>query len=279
MTSGYSVPCARKSNEPSFFASSSNTSMKVAPMILRFCSGSTTPASLVRNRSAGIGEHQRKREPFESRPDLIGLVLAHHPVVDEDAREAIADCTMDQHRGDRGVHSSAEAAHDPSRSDLLANLVSRLFHERRHRPVAGATADFVSEIAKDVAAAISMCNLGMEQERVHSAIRRGHGRDRGVRAGGRHRKAGRGRGHEIAVARPDPELVRNRAEQAEHPERSGSWRARTHGAAPARPRPQAPRSSIASRSRSRESGRPRRTQRIRSAAPLLPTRSSARRTE
>ena len=48
MTSGYSVPCARKSKWPSLRAFSSKTSMKVAPMIFRFCSGSVTPSSRLR---------------------------------------------------------------------------------------------------------------------------------------------------------------------------------------------------------------------------------------
>src|ERR1041385_4992834 len=51
ITSGYSVPCARNSTPPILCASSSNTSIKVAPIALRFCSGSVTPASLARNSS------------------------------------------------------------------------------------------------------------------------------------------------------------------------------------------------------------------------------------
>jgi len=67
MTSGYSVPCNSHSilplASPPFSASSfsaaasilaasaSNTSMKVFPMIFRFRSGSSTPASRLRNRS------------------------------------------------------------------------------------------------------------------------------------------------------------------------------------------------------------------------------------
>ena len=97
ITSGYSVPWPRKSNDPSFFASSSNTSMNAAPMILRFCSGSVTPASRSRNRSDGVDEDQRQLQPLEARADLLRFVLPHHAVVDEDARQAIADRAMDQH--------------------------------------------------------------------------------------------------------------------------------------------------------------------------------------
>ena len=51
MTSGYSVPCARK---PTFGISrdaSSKTRMNSRPMIFRFRSGLRTPLSRVRNRS------------------------------------------------------------------------------------------------------------------------------------------------------------------------------------------------------------------------------------
>ena len=62
MTSGYKVPCKSHSISPPSppaaltsrsisAAFSSNTSIKVLPMILRFCSGSVTPASLPRKRS------------------------------------------------------------------------------------------------------------------------------------------------------------------------------------------------------------------------------------
>lgn len=45
------VPWARNSIPSSFLASSSNTRMNSAPIILRFCSGSATPASFPRKRS------------------------------------------------------------------------------------------------------------------------------------------------------------------------------------------------------------------------------------
>ena len=72
--------------------------MNAAPMILRFCSGSVTPASRSRNSSRRVDEHERQLQPLEPRPDLRRLVLAQHAVVDEDARQPIAD---------RAVHSIA----------------------------------------------------------------------------------------------------------------------------------------------------------------------------
>ncbi len=51
ITSGYSVPCARYRASGMLRASCSKTSMNVRPMILRFCSGSVTPARRDRKRS------------------------------------------------------------------------------------------------------------------------------------------------------------------------------------------------------------------------------------
>ena len=67
------MPCTRKSTSPIFAASSSKTSTKRLPMILRFFSGSVTPfASAERNRSDRVDRDQLdpKRLP-EERLDLL----------------------------------------------------------------------------------------------------------------------------------------------------------------------------------------------------------------
>ena len=52
MTSGYSVPCARYRASGIRWDSVSKTSMKVRPMMRRFSSGSVTPESAAKKRSA-----------------------------------------------------------------------------------------------------------------------------------------------------------------------------------------------------------------------------------
>ena len=76
MTSGYSVPCARKSTWPSFAASASKTSMNVAPMIFRFCSGSVTPASRSRNSVDASTNTSGRLQPLEALANLRRLVRA-----------------------------------------------------------------------------------------------------------------------------------------------------------------------------------------------------------
>jgi hypothetical protein len=70
--------------------------MKTRPMILRFCSGSLTPASASRKRSTRVDVHQLEVEaPAEHPLDLGALALSQEAVVDEDAREPVAEalCT------------------------------------------------------------------------------------------------------------------------------------------------------------------------------------------
>ena len=50
-----------------------------------------------------VDEDQRQLQPFEALPDLSALVQPEDAVVDEDAREAIADGAMENQRGDGRV--------------------------------------------------------------------------------------------------------------------------------------------------------------------------------
>ena len=96
--------------------------MNSRPMILRFCSGSVTPASAARNRSAASTTLQ----PDAGRRDvvlldLLGLARPQQPVVDEDAGELVADGPVHQRRRDRRVDAAGQPAD----------------HLRRRRPAPG----------------------------------------------------------------------------------------------------------------------------------------------
>ena len=158
-------------------------------MILRFCSGSVTPASRSRNSSAAstntsgsCSRSNRRRICSASSCRITPLSTKMHVRRSPIARWISIAATVESTPPLRPQTTL------PS-PDLLADPVGRLFHERRHRPVAGAAADVEGEVAQDVGAVIGMCNLRMEEERVHSAIRRGHRRDRRVGARRRHREA------------------------------------------------------------------------------------------
>ena len=87
---------------PSFFASSSNTAMNSAPIRLRLTSGSVTPRIESRNRSDAstwirfILNASRNVWTTDS-----ASPFPQDAVVDEHARELVADGAVDQH-GDHG---------------------------------------------------------------------------------------------------------------------------------------------------------------------------------
>ena len=88
--------------------------MNSRPMILRFSSGSVTPASASRNRSLGVDDVQVDAgRGHEVALDLLGLALAQQPVVDEDAGQPVADRALHEGRGDRGVDAAGQAADRP----------------------------------------------------------------------------------------------------------------------------------------------------------------------
>ena len=84
--------------------------MNSSPMILRFCSGSSTPASRARKRLARVDHDEAHPEVLlEGRPEQLRLLLAHQPVVDVDAGQAVADRAVNERRGDRRVDPAATA--------------------------------------------------------------------------------------------------------------------------------------------------------------------------
>ena len=133
--------------------------MNVAPMILRFCSGSMTPAS----RSRNSVDASTKTSGSCSRSKRLRICAAsfepQDAVVDEDAGQLVADRAVNDQRRDRRVDAAAQRADDAPAADLRANPRRRLLDKRRHRPVAGAAADAVREVAQDLEAAVRCARL------------------------------------------------------------------------------------------------------------------------
>ena len=143
--------------------------MNVAPMILRFVSGIDDAGQPIEEQRRGVHEHQRQLEPLEALADLRGLVEPQHAVVHEDARQLVADGAVKDQRRDRRIDAAAQRADDAPVADLRADPRRRLLDKRRHRPVAGAAADAVGEVAQDLEAAFGVHDLGMKQQRVQAA--------------------------------------------------------------------------------------------------------------
>ena len=125
ITSEYSVPCTSHLTSPSLRASSSKTRMNSSPMRLRFSSGSVTPASRARKRSCACDVDERHAEALaEGLDDLRRLVAAEQAVVDEDARELVADGLVDEQRRDRAVDAAREPAEHAGRAPTCARMRS-----------------------------------------------------------------------------------------------------------------------------------------------------------
>ena len=102
-------------------SAASKVRMNSRPMILRFSSGSTIPSSAPRNCSAASTTSRRVEDGLEVAAYLLGLARAHHPVVDVDAGEPVADRALHDRGRDRGVDAAGERADRPAVADLRAD--------------------------------------------------------------------------------------------------------------------------------------------------------------
>ena len=139
-------------------------------MILRFSSGSSTPASRARKRScAWTCTSGTWKCPRERLDHLLGLVLAQQPVVDEDARELVADRLVHEQRGDGGVDPAREPADHPLAADLRADALDLLLDDGGRRPRGRRAGDVVEEPLQDLLAVRRVHDLGVELDAVELA--------------------------------------------------------------------------------------------------------------
>ena len=110
--------------------------------------------------------------------DLLGLVHAHQPVVDEDAGQLIADRLMNEHCGNRGVDAARQPADNLAITNLRANFFDLGLAEFGHRPLAGEAADMAHEIGQQFSAVGGMNHLGVELRAVIFALFVGDDRKR-----------------------------------------------------------------------------------------------------
>ena len=125
-------------------------------MIFRFVLRVGHAGQPVEKQLRRVHEHERQLQPLVALANLRRFVQAQHAVVDEDAGQLVADRAMDDERRDRRVDAAAQRADDAAVADLRADPRRRLLDKRRHRPVAGAAADAVGEVAQDLEAAFGV---------------------------------------------------------------------------------------------------------------------------
>ena len=177
--------------------------MNNLPMVLRFASGSSMPASALRKVVGGVHVHQRNVVvAAKQRQHLLRLAEPQQAVIDEHAGELIADRLVDEHGGDRGVDAAGQPADHFALADLPADLVDRLVLERTHGPVAGAAGDVAHEVAQHRRAVRRVHHFEVELRGVELARFVGdHGDRRVGRGAGRGKSLGR-LGDAVAMAHP-----------------------------------------------------------------------------
>ena len=102
--------------------------------------------------------------------DLLGLVLAQQAVVDEDARELVADGLVHEQRRDRRVDAARERAEHALGADRGADARDLLLDHRSGRPGRRRAGDLVEEVLEDLLAVRRVHDLGMELDAVELAL-------------------------------------------------------------------------------------------------------------
>ena len=100
------------------------------PLLLRLVDASRAGETILR-----LDVDERHLEVTAERlRDLARLVRAHEAVVDEDARQLVADRFVHEQRGDRRVDAARQRAENSLRADLGADPLDLLLDHRRGRP-------------------------------------------------------------------------------------------------------------------------------------------------
>ena len=224
-TSGYSVPCTRNSNggpsrrDDSSRAACSKTRMNSRPMILRFSSGSVTPASASRNCSAasttfsdhpGGGDEVAARparpRPARSRPWSTNTQVSWSPT----ARCTSAAATAESTPPDSPQITRLSPTCARIERDLLVDDV-------RLGPGRPQPGDVVQEVLQDLLAVLGVQHLGVELHAGQPARRRPRTPRPARRpVDGGHGEAARRAGHRVAVRHPH-RLLRRQARAAARP--------------------------------------------------------------
>ena len=107
------------------------------------------------------------------------LALAQQAVVDEDARQLVADRLVHEQRSDGGVDAAGERAEHALAADLGADALDLLLDHGRRRPDGRGAGDLVEEVLQHVLSVRRVHDLGMELDAVQlprAILERGHGR-------------------------------------------------------------------------------------------------------
>ncbi len=156
--------------------------MKTLPMILRFFSGSVTPARRREKLLARVHVHEAQVEVVaEGLDHLLGLALPQHAVVDEDAREPVADGLRARGRPPPTNRRRPRGRRPPAPSPTCSRDVGDRSPRRRSPCVQSAAA---ARHIEEEAAGASRCRAACGPPRGGTARRRCDARSRRTAANG-----------------------------------------------------------------------------------------------
>ena len=138
----------------------------------------------------------------EQRDDLVRLIEPHQAVIDEYARELIADRLVQEHRGNRTVDAPRQPADDLAIADLRTDLLDLARPEMRHRPVAAKAGDVTHEISQQPRPIGRVHDFRVKLHRIKPPRLVRNGSKRCARRRGNRLEALRQRRHPVAMAHP-----------------------------------------------------------------------------
>ena len=117
------MPCARKSKSPSSLAALLEHVDERRADDLALLLGIGDAGEPLEEQLGRVDEVERQLQLLgEALADLVGLVVAQQAVVDEDARQPVADGAVDEHRGDRRVDAAGQRRTRPARRRPAARM-------------------------------------------------------------------------------------------------------------------------------------------------------------
>ena len=99
---------------------------------------------------------------FENAHNLFRFVLTEQAVIDEHARQVVADGFIEHRCRDRAIHAAAHRAQDFFVPDFLFQFFYFAFHEAFHRPIAFCAADLIQKVFQHFYSVHGVHDFGVE---------------------------------------------------------------------------------------------------------------------
>ena len=108
--------------------------------------------------------------------DFFRLVHPHQAMVNQNTRELIADCLMNQKSCNRRIYPAGQSANNTLVAHLLSDGIDGLLAVRSHGPIAFEPCNIVNKIRDQLGALRCVHHFGMEHGRIIFArFINGHG--------------------------------------------------------------------------------------------------------